>query len=87
MTPTVMDLCNRNGSYNLTYNDMQLTSGGSFANSDNIINCCCITNIMGCMNSNTSNYNPNANTSIALVLLTLIWYWYYFTGVTFSIRL
>ena len=55
-----------NGSYNVTYNGSLVASGGSYASSETTSSIgSCITSVVGCMNSNATNYDPLANTSIA----------------------
>jgi len=55
-----------NGSYTVTYNGSVVASGGSFSSSETTSSIgSCITSVVGCMNSNASNYDPLANTSIA----------------------
>ncbi|MDB4126422.1 zinc metalloprotease [Flavobacteriales bacterium] len=55
-----------NGSYTLTYNGVVVSSGGSFAASETTSSIgSCIVPVVGCMNSNATNYDPLANTSIA----------------------
>ena len=55
-----------NGSYTVSYNGTVVASGGSFAASETTSSIgSCIVPVVGCMNSNATNYDPLANTSIA----------------------
>ena len=55
-----------NGSYSVSYNGVVVASGGSFAASETTSSIgSCIVPVVGCMNSNATNYDPLANTSLA----------------------
>ncbi len=55
-----------NGSYSVSYNGIVVASGGSFNSSETTSSIgSCITSVIGCMNSNATNYNPTANTGTA----------------------
>ena len=55
-----------NGSYSVTYNGSVVASGGSFTFSETTSSIgSCITSVVGCMNSNATNYDPLATSSIA----------------------
>ena len=55
-----------NGSYSVSYNGTVVASGGSFTFSETTSSIgSCITSVVGCMNSNATNYNPLATSSIA----------------------
>ena len=55
-----------NGSYSLSYNGSNIVNGGSFTTSETTLSIgSCIVPVVGCMNTNATNYDPLANTNTA----------------------